>query len=51
MTVKILYASILLFLTDISIASLMVFSVTPYYRNKLKGLYVTAKQDAETEAE
>ncbi|KAL8565909.1 hypothetical protein ACOMHN_000486 [Nucella lapillus] len=26
-------------------------SVTPYYKNKLKGLYNTAMQDAETEAE
>ena len=26
-------------------------AVTPYYKNKLKGLYHTAMQDAETEAE
>lgn len=27
------------------------FLVTPYYKNKLKGLYKTAMQDAELEAE
>jgi len=35
----------------ITVVSYTLFAVSPYYKTKLKGLYTTAMQDAESEIE
>lgn len=37
--------------SDILTMLIIAFTVTPYYKNKLRGLYNNAMQDAEGEAE